>query len=249
MKPETKSFIKQFIPKAIITLVVVAGLIVGGYFLFRYLGWDRFRDRAEFQAYIATFGGWAPAAFILASFLQVTFIPIPGAVTIVAGSFLFGFGWSFLYSYIGMMAGAILAFWLGRWIGRPFVDWLSGGKEKTDALLAKLKNKQNVVLFFMFLLPFFPDDLLCSVAGILPMHFLTFLFMQIITRATSIGATLLFMSGEFIPYTEPWGIATLIAIGVLAIIAFIICFKYSERIEAWGMNLINKVFKSKGDEE
>ena len=251
MKSETKQAIKEFIPKAIISLVLIAGIIVGVYFLYRHLGWDRFRNREEFQAYISTFGGWAPAIFILASFLQVTFVPIPGAVTIVAGSFLFGSGMSFLYSYIGMMAGAILAFWLGRWIGRPFVDWLSGGKEKTDKLIAKLKNKQNVVLFFMFLLPFFPDDLLCAIAGILPMHFLTFFIMQVITRATSIGATLLFMSGEFIPWTEPWGIAVLVIVGVLAIVAFIISFKYSERIEAWGMRIIDRVFKRKeeGDKD
>ena len=79
------------------------------------------------------------------------------------------------------------------------------------------------------------------------MHFVTFLIMQIITRATSIGATLLFMSGEFIPWTEPWGIAILVIVGVLAIVAFILSFKYSERIEAWGMRVINKVFKGKNE--
>ena len=81
----------------------------------------------------------------------------------------------------------------------------------------------------MFLFPFFPDDLLCSIAGILPITFIGFMVMQIITRITSIGATLLFMSGEIIPY-HGWGIPVLIIIGILAIIAFVISYKNADKI-------------------
>ena len=44
----------------------------------------------------------------------------------------------------------------------------------------------------MFLLPMFPDDILCSIAGIMPITYSVFIFMQLITRFTSIGGTLLF---------------------------------------------------------
>ena len=208
------------------------------------LGWTNL-TQLELQNFIESKGAIAPLVFILISFLQVTFIPIPGAITILAGSYLFGIGKSFIYSYIGMLAGAIFAFFLGKTVGKPFANWLIGSENKVDGWIKRLKGKQNVVLFFMFFLPFFPDDILCTVAGLLPITYGGFLLMQIITRATSIGFTLLFMSGRFIPY-HGWGIVFLAFIGVLCIVAFAFSMKYSEQINDYFVGFINKLFKRKG---
>ncbi len=231
--------------KTLFSILVIGLLLFGVYYLYKYLGLDRFKNREEFQAYIASFGSIGPILFILSAFLQVSFIPLPGAIVIIGGTFLFGKWLSFLYSYIGMMLGSIVAFYLGRLLGKPFVNYLAGGEDKVDSILKKIKKKQNVVLFFMFLLPFFPDDLLCSICGILTMRFSSFLIMQIITRATSILATIFFMSGEFIPYSG-WGIPVLILLGIMAIIAFILSYKYSEKIENAFMEILNRMhFKKK----
>ena len=66
--------------------------------------------------------------------------------------------------------------------------------------------------------------------------------MQIVTRITSIGATLLIMSGEIIPY-HGWGIPVLILIGILGIIAFVISYKNADKINDKLREIINKVFK------
>ncbi|MBR6727214.1 MAG: hypothetical protein IKM08_03395 [Clostridia bacterium] len=55
--------------------------------------------------------------------------------------------------------------------------------------------------------------------------------MQLITRATSIGATLLFLSGEVIPFSG-WGIPVLCAVGLLGLAAFLLCMRYTDRINA-----------------
>ena len=94
----------------------------------------------------------------------------------------------------------------------------------------------------MFFLPFFPDDILCTVAGLLPISYMGFLIMQIITRATSIGFTLLFMSGEVIPY-EGWGLAVLAIVAVICITAFILSMKYSEKINDFFVEKMSKLFK------
>ena len=169
---------------------------------------------------------------------------IPGAVTIIAGNYLFGTWLSFLYSYIGMFLGALLAFFLGRKIGRPFVNWIVGDKETVDYYLKKLKGKETIILFFMFLLPMFPDDILCSIAGIMPITYSVFIFMQLITRFTSIGGTLLFMSGEIIPY-HGWGLVLIIFLNILAIIAFILAMKRSEKINDYLISFVDKHFKKK----
>ena len=122
-----------------------------------------------------------------------------------------------------MILGAILAFYLGRVFGRPFVNWVVGDKETVERYLKKIKNKEFVVFFFMFLLPLFPDDTLCSVAGITKLRWRDFLLIQIITRPTSILGTLFFMSGEVIPY-HGWGLVVLAVVCILSIVAFILSF-------------------------
>lgn len=235
--------VKKTIIKLVSSIIVIAIFVVLLLALFKALGIDSLNEE-KIQTEISKLGVWAPLAFIFLSFLQVTFIPIPGAVTIIAGNYLFGTWLSFLYSYIGMFLGALLAFFLGRKIGRPFVNWIVGDKETVDYYLKKLKGKETIILFFMFLLPMFPDDILCSIAGIMPITYSVFIFMQLITRFTSIGGTLLFMSGEIIPY-HGWGLVLIVFLNILAIIAFILAMKNSEKINDYLISFVDKHFKKK----
>lgn len=231
--------IKKLIGTGLVLLVALGAC----YGLMHLLGWDDL-TKEELQDFIRSTGVVAPLVYIAISFFQVTLIPIPGSVTVLAANYLFGPWLAFLYSYIGQLAGAMVAFWLGKIIGRRFANWIAGDKEEVDKLLQKLHGRENVVLFFMFLFPFFPDDVLCALAGILPITGQGFFFMQLITRATSTGATLLLMSGELIPF-EDWGLIVLGAIVALGIIAFILCFKYSDKINAWADKILAKIFKSR----
>ncbi len=230
---------KLVIKKLFISVIVIVAILLIAYLVFDILGWTDL-TREELQAFIASTGAIAPIVYILISFAQVTLVPIPGAVTILAGNYLFGFWLSFLYSYIGMLLGGIFAFWLGRILGRPYINWVAGGKEKADEWIKKLKGRETVFLFFTFLLPLFPDDILCSIAGILPITLTTFTIMQLITRATSIGGTLLFMSGEVIPYSG-WGIPVLIALGVITVVAFALSLKYAEKLNEFFSRFIDKI--------
>ena len=235
MNNENKAVLKRLIISAL-----VIGAIVGGvYLVFYLLGWTSL-TKEQLQEVVGNTGALAPLFYIFISFLQVTFVPIPGAITILSGAYLFGVWEAFIYSYVGMMIGAIFAFFLGRKLGRPFVNWVAGGKEKADGWVERLKGRENVFLFFAFFLPFFPDDILCSVAGILPVKWRTFIIMQIITRATSIGGTMLFMSGEVIPY-HGWGLVVLAVIGIICLTAFILSIKYADKLNAFFDKMINAI--------
>ena len=215
-------------------------LVIGGaYLLFRALGWTDV-SREGLQVFIERAGVIAPIIFIFISFLQVTFVPIPGAVTVWAGCYVFGWWRALLYSYIGMMVGAMVAFWLGKLVGRRFVTWLLGSTEKTDEWLLRFRERGNVLLFFMFLFPGFPDDILCSLAGILPITWGGFFAMQAVTRATSIGATVLFLSGDIIPY-HGWGLVVLGIGAAVGLIAFILCFRHAEQINAFCVRLLERL--------
>ncbi len=232
---------KKTILRLLFSLLVMVA-ILGAFYLVAYLlGWTKL-TKEELQTFLSAKGAIAPLIFIGISFLQVTFIPIPSAATIIAGSYLFGFWQCFLYSYIGIVAGSLFAFFLGKLLGRPFVYWACGSKEEAEGYMQRLKGKETVVLFFMFLLPAFPDDALCALAGILPITWLQFIFIQLITRVTSILGTLLFMSGEIIPYGG-WGLAVIIVVAVLSVVAFILCFKNAEKINAAFDKFMDKLTK------
>ena len=232
---------KNLIKKLIWSSIGLAIFLLLVYIVLKKLGLTQI-SQSEMQEAISSTGAIAPLIFILVTFLQVTFIPIPSTIPIIVGSYLFGPILAFIYSYIGLMVGSIVAFYLGKALGRPFINWLSGGKEETDKWMKKLHGKEKILLFFMFLFPVFPDDLLCSIAGILPINFPTFLIMQVLTRATTVGCTLLFMSGEVIPFNA-WGISLIVLAVIFCFFAFIYCFRNADKINDYFSKMYNKVFK------
>jgi len=234
---------KQIIKRLIISLIFIGALVLLIYLLLKHFGLTDL-TREQIQAYIASKGVIAPLVFIFISFAQVTLIPIPGTITILAGIYLFGAWESFIYSYIGTFTGAIVAFALGRLIGKPYVNWVTGGKEKTEQLMNKLEGRENVFLFFAFLLPLFPDDILCAIAGALPIKWFTFTVMQVITRATSILGIMLFMSGEVIPY-HGWGIVVLVIVAVICVVAFVLSIIYSKQLNEFFVKMVDKLSKKK----
>jgi len=228
----------DIIKRAVVCVATCAAVIGGAYLVLRMLGLTDI-TREEIQDIVSGTGAWAPLAFILVSFLQVTFVPIPSTVTVLAGAYLFDALPSFFYSYIGICLGAIVAFELGRGIGRPFARWVAGSEQTLDAWVAKLKGRERPLLWIMFFCPFFPDDLLCTVAGLFKISRIEFLLMQLITRTTSIGATLLFMSGEVIPY-EGFGLVIIIVGAILFAAVSVLSLIYFERIDAFLCRIADK---------
>lgn len=241
MESNKKINIKKSVGRLLISALVIAVLFLIIYIILKHFNLLNLTQE-QLQNEIAKYGIWGPCIFIILSFLQVSIIPIPASITILAGSYLFSPWLSYLYSFIGIFLGSLFAFFLGRKIGRAYVNWVVGDKQTVDYYLKKLKGKETVILFFMFLLPLFPDDILCSIAGIMPITWSAFIFMQVITRIISIGTTLFFMSGEIIPYDTWWGIMILIVVGILSVIAFIYAFKNSEKLNEKFVFIVEKIF-------
>ena len=194
---------------------------------------NKIRSIDALRDYIARFGNMAVLLYVLFCFLQVVVLPVPGSVTVAAGVALFGPLKCGIYSFIGITLGSVAAFAVGRWIGEKAVRWVVG-KDALKKWLAKLKGKDYLILSIMFLLPLFPDDVLCFVAGLSSMTWLYFLIMIAITRATSILATS--YSVGLIPITTWWGILIWLAIGVLISSAFWLVCKYSSEIDGFIKN-------------
>lgn len=227
MKNETKKNIKVILRLLLLAVICVV-LVVGLGYVLTYFGLDQLSEE-QIQDMISAYGAWGPIVFIIFTFLQVTFIPIPFVVSILAGNLLFGFWGSFFYSLIGTVLGSVFAFILGRKIGRPFVNWAFGDAEAVDKYLKQAHGKEFVVFFFMFLLPFFPDDALCALAGLTNLNNRQFGFILAISRPITVIGNLILWTGEVIPYNG-WGLVLIILAVIVTVVSFLLSMKYSDKI-------------------
>ena len=210
--------------------LIVCLLILSGIF-FAVCATGFIKDMTSIEAlreYIESSGNWAVWVFILFQFLQVVILPIPSTVTVMAGVALFGPLKCSIFSFIGIFIGSVLAFGIGRWLGYKVVSWIVG-KEDLDKWLKKIKGKDYLILSIMFLLPLFPDDVLCFIAGLSSMTWGYFLVMIFVTRALSI--TLSAYSFDTIPFTTWWGLLCWALIISAVVALFWLVCKYSDKID------------------
>ena len=152
--------------------------------------------------------------------------PIPSNVSALAGGLLFGTWPAFLLTMAAVVGGSILVFVLARSLGQSFADRLVDQKlsEKYRRLL---HTKTTPFLVLAFLFPYFPDDILCVLAGLPPISFRRFLVILLLTRpwgllfASALGGAAL-----DIP------LYGLILLGTGGILVFFLGMKYGDRLEA-----------------
>lgn len=231
--------------KLLLTGIVLAAAILLGLYIMQVTGAIEYIDSVEeLRAIIESVGSWwAPVLFILLQILQVCLLPIPGILTVGAGVLVFEPWLACLYSYIGILIGSMISFWIGRVLGYRVAAWIAG-KDTLDRWLQKIKGRDRMLLTAMFILPLFPDDVLCIVSGLTIMTWRYFIIMQLIARAISVISTVFSLNGDIIPYDQLWGIIVWICIGIAIIVLFVLIWKKGEAFERWFLSLFK--IKEKG---
>jgi uncharacterized membrane protein YdjX (TVP38/TMEM64 family) len=130
---------------------------------------------------IQGYGIWGPAILFILFILQVFFALIPGQALMVASGYIYGFTGGMLLTWTSLVIGGQAAFWLARLYGRPFAEkWIS------PAILDRWDKSaagQGIGFYVITLvLPFFPNDGMCYVAGLGNMSSRRFLIANIIGR-------------------------------------------------------------------
>ena len=182
------------------------------------------------REYLEKMGVWMPIIYIVLQFLQVILLPIPSVVSTVAGVALFGAFRTTLYSLIGIFLGSLLAFFIGRNFGHKAVSWMVG-EESLIKWQKKLKGKDNLFLTIMFVLPLFPDDILCFFAGLSSMSKRYFILMIFLTRLIGIACTC--YSFDYIPFNTWWGLLIWSIFFALIVVAFIFVYRNLDKIQDW----------------
>ena len=181
--------------KNILVVILALLLLLSGVFVVRGYLAGHFNSVETLQAYIATFGVFAPVILITIQAIQVILPVLPGFLGCIVGAGMFGAAGGFWCNYIGISAGSVIAFLLARRVGvelvrlmvpmeknQKWVDWVNTRKSYT------------VVLFLAILLPLAPDDFLCYFSGLTGMSTRRFTWIIVLGKPWCILAYCLFFA-------------------------------------------------------
>lgn len=154
----------------IMNLCTGIGLIVTTVFIIYGIQSKIFTSQEALGQFLGQFGFWAPVLFVIIQIVQVVIPILPGAIGCLGGVLIFGPVWGFIYNYVGICLGSILAFCLSKRYGRPFVRGMVSEKayDKYVTWLDKGAKFDKAFAIAIFL-PVAPDDLLCYLAGLTKM--------------------------------------------------------------------------------
>ena len=205
---------KKRLAISILILIAFIALIVGLYFGLGLHG--ELTDSDALKDRILAYGNKGKFIYVLLNFLQTTILPITNIPTIMAGVYIFGPIEAATLAIIGVLSGSVLSFYFGRYFGRKTIEWIIS-KEQVEKYLEMAKGRESVVIFLILLLPGFPDDIICMIAGLTSMRWRTFFITILITR--TIPIYLITYSSNLIPFNTWWGLLIWAFIYIVVILA------------------------------
>jgi uncharacterized membrane protein YdjX (TVP38/TMEM64 family) len=123
----------------------------------------------------------AKLIFFLICFSQPIILPIPEAVTIPAGSAVFGPFAATLLGFCGTILGIIVMFFLARIGGKKLITKFIKEKHLNKYQEYVGKN-ETTILALLFIIPILPDEIICVGAGIGGVSFKRFLIIASVSK-------------------------------------------------------------------
>lgn len=193
-------------------LSALAALLLVVFVVEQLRGWD---DVRLLRDQVDAAGPWGAVVFV-AGYALLCLLPAPKALLTALGGLLFGWWLGALLSWVAALAGAAVAFGLGRALGRDAVDRLTRGRvERADRLLSDHGFGAVLAARLTPVLPFTVINYAAGLTGVQWRHY-------------AMGSALGMVPGS-LAYaalgawgTDPWGIfagvaalVTLVALGGL----------------------------------
>lgn len=173
-------------------------------------------------------GVWGWVVVGIMQFVQVTIIPIPAYFITLTSMKMYpnDLVMLFIVTLSAVMLGVVTAYVIGRKWGKKAVIWAAGSEEEYNKWTTVLKSKKtNIFYLLTVLLPIFPDDVLCLVAGSIRMNFWWFFFANLVGRVIGL------ISFMFVFTAIGDSIATIIIFAVLLLVALILRFILKRRLK------------------
>jgi len=127
---------------------------------------------SEIKDYIRSFGPLAPGIYML----MLTLVPltlIPNSLIAISGGAIFGIYYGTLYTTLGALFGATLAFSISRYFGKDLTEKLV--RQKAEWFDGKDGKNGFMIIFLLRLIPIVPFDVISYGAGLSKIYYVAFL--------------------------------------------------------------------------
>jgi len=156
------TFIKRNSKKLIITAILIATIWIYRHPLAELL--KIIQDQDAVSAYLQGYGSLGPVILFVLLIAQVFIAIIPGHALMVTAGYVYGTMGLFV-TMTSTILGSQIAFLIARKYGRSLIYRLAS-PEIIDRWDKVAKHQGILFFFFSFVLPIFPSDLMCYVAGL-----------------------------------------------------------------------------------
>lgn len=208
---------------AIVTVLflVVITLLIGKPMI------DFLKDPEGFQNWVKDKGIWGVLSFMGLNFLQVILAVIPGGAFEIGAGYAFGVLKGSILCDISMTAGSMVTFLFVKKFGMRFVELFVSHEKIESIRFLKTSTKSKTILFFVFLLPGTPKDLLSYAVGLTDLSFGAWFFINIVGRFPAIYLSA--MSGSALGGKRYFFAGIMVAVIVLLYILGTIFYRLSNR--------------------
>lgn len=131
-------------------------------------GWQTgvLTSQERMEALVASCGAAGALLFVVFQAVQVVVPILPGGLGCLVGVLLFGPVQGFVYNYVGICIGSLIAFAVARNCGKPLLSLLFSEKTiQKYGRWAEEKDRFARLFALAIFLPVAPDDFLCYLAG------------------------------------------------------------------------------------
>ncbi len=186
-RDRSKSFISK-LSWGIAILIIATSALYYGSILIRYI------NGYGLENVLRDYSSIAQLLYFLICFSQPILLPLPEALTISAGSAVFGPYIASILGFTGTLLGIIVMYFIAKTGGQKLVSKLV--KDKHLAKYQEYVGKnETIILVILFIIPVLPDEIICVGAGIGGVSFRRFLLIATISKV--ITAFLLAFSVHF----------------------------------------------------
>lgn len=158
--------------KAILKASILVAFIILAIYIIRFTPVKEYLTQEALGWLLEAAGFWAPLTFMMVYAVGICLF-VPGTLLTALGAAIFGAYWGFLYVWVGAMAGASAAFWIGRTLGREFAaSLISDRLRKYDDAIER--NGFATVLYLRLI--YFPFTLMNFGMGLTKLRFWDYFF-------------------------------------------------------------------------
>jgi len=168
---------------------------------------------------------YAPFYFVLL-YVAISFVPIPIAPIMFVGGFIFPFIPAVILTLFGSVIFATISFYITRWLGRDYYEYLESKNQKLQSFDLKLRHDpfENLLLLRLFFI--IPGEIINVYAGLSKIKYKDFITSTIIASIPLIICCIGVIRGRL---NHDWVALTLSIIGLAIMLIVPIIFSHRIR--------------------